>query len=271
MEADCAPVVRSNQKDQNTINQIKNFLISSCSGFSDRLFSVKYSQHIEALAVLLYYSVTTLAQRQTIGEEYTGLLQVDSTKRKLPSLTGRFLLPLLYSLSSVQKTIILKVKPWLLHNKYISSLLASVLPSLFDLLVSLHLCFFYIAGGYPDLVKRILRIRYVAIHPWMGQSPGARRIFQTLGIVKLLHIVTSTYILIKHKQTSNTESIDVNNPEAEGGNCPLCMGSRRESAAVKCGHVFCWNCILEWLKTSQECPVCREEVKASRVMPIANF
>jgi len=78
---------------------------------------------------------------------------------------GRFLLPLLYSLSSVQKTIILKVKPWLLHNNYISSPLASVLPSLFDLLVSLHLCFFYIAGGYPDLVKRILRIRYVRYDP----------------------------------------------------------------------------------------------------------
>ena len=35
--------------------------------------------------ILLYYSLTTLVDSQTLGEEYVGLLQVDSTLRSLPN------------------------------------------------------------------------------------------------------------------------------------------------------------------------------------------
>lgn len=35
--------------------------------------------------IFLYYSLTTLADSQTLGEEYVGLLQVDSTLRSLPT------------------------------------------------------------------------------------------------------------------------------------------------------------------------------------------
>ena len=43
--------------------------------------------------IFLYYSLTTLGDSQTLGEEYIGLLQVDSTLRSLPTkFVGYFLL-----------------------------------------------------------------------------------------------------------------------------------------------------------------------------------
>jgi Pex2 / Pex12 amino terminal region len=36
-------------------------------------------------SILLYYSLTTLLDYQTLGEEYIGLVQVDNTLKALPS------------------------------------------------------------------------------------------------------------------------------------------------------------------------------------------
>ena len=43
--------------------------------------------------MLLYYSLTTLLDSQTLGEEYIGLLQVDPSLRRLPSKLVRPILP----------------------------------------------------------------------------------------------------------------------------------------------------------------------------------
>lgn len=42
-------------------------------------------KNVEVICELAYYGLTTLCVRQTLGEEYTGILQVDSSRRKLPS------------------------------------------------------------------------------------------------------------------------------------------------------------------------------------------
>ena len=47
--------------------------------------------------ILLYYSLTTLLENQTLGEEYVGVVQVDPTLKSLPSrpvISTLFLRPL---------------------------------------------------------------------------------------------------------------------------------------------------------------------------------
>ncbi len=41
--------------------------------------------------------------------------------------------------------------------------------------------------------------------------------------------------------------------------CGICMNDlRHPSTPIKCGHVFCWDCIQHWLVTVRsECPLCR--------------
>lgn len=57
--------------------------------------------------------------------------------------------------------------------------------------------------------------------------------------------------------------------------CTLCMDRREpengSSAVTQCGHVFCWTCIEEWLKEKADCPLCRQAVHVSRVLPIYNL
>ncbi|CAO1622990.1 unnamed protein product [Parajaminaea phylloscopi] len=57
--------------------------------------------------------------------------------------------------------------------------------------------------------------------------------------------------------------------------CTLCMDDRKPelgtSAVTECGHVFDWGCIMNWLKEKNECPLCRQAVRANRVLPIYNI
>jgi len=56
--------------------------------------------------------------------------------------------------------------------------------------------------------------------------------------------------------------------------CTLCMDRREpengSSAVTECGHVFCWSCIEEWLREKADCPLCRQAVQVSRLLPIYN-
>lgn len=57
--------------------------------------------------------------------------------------------------------------------------------------------------------------------------------------------------------------------------CTLCMEQREPqkgtSAVTECGHVFCWDCILGWSKEKPECPLCRQSLNPSHLLPIYNF
>jgi len=52
--------------------------------------------------------------------------------------------------------------------------------------------------------------------------------------------------------------------------CSLCWEQRKNTACTPCGHLFCWTCVLQWLQTKPECPLCREPVQPSRIVPLLN-
>ena len=46
--------------------------------------------------------------------------------------------------------------------------------------------------------------------------------------------------------------------------CPICLYPPRAAKTARCGHVFCWPCILHYLAlsddTSRKCPICYAQV-----------
>ena len=46
---------------------------------------------------------------------------------------------------------------------------------------------------------------------------------------------------------SGTEHADT--AEDASRKCSLCLETRRNTTATPCGHLFCWNCIVEWCST----------------------
>ncbi|MCO5564472.1 hypothetical protein L7F22_018133 [Adiantum nelumboides] len=53
--------------------------------------------------------------------------------------------------------------------------------------------------------------------------------------------------------------------------CGICLDVCYDPVVTMCGHLFCWPCLYHWLSlhsVSQECPVCKNHVQQSRVIPL---
>jgi hypothetical protein len=47
----------------------------------------------------------------------------------------------------------------------------------------------------------------------------------------------------------------------ESSECCICMERSAEVALSECNHAFCNQCLEEWTKINQSCPVCRQHAK----------
>lgn len=53
--------------------------------------------------------------------------------------------------------------------------------------------------------------------------------------------------------------------------CNICLDSARDAVVSRCGHLFCWPCLHQWLETRphrQVCPVCKAGISRDKVTPI---
>lgn len=52
--------------------------------------------------------------------------------------------------------------------------------------------------------------------------------------------------------------------------CALCLNARTNTASTECGHLYCWSCIVPWLETKPECPLCGNAATPSKLMYAVN-
>lgn len=48
---------------------------------------------------------------------------------------------------------------------------------------------------------------------------------------------------------------------AKTDDCTICLCPMTDVASIACMHTFCFNCILNWSKVTNLCPVCKTEFK----------
>jgi len=57
-------------------------------------------------------------------------------------------------------------------------------------------------------------------------------------------------------------------PDGQQRKCTLCLDAFKDPSLTTCGHVFCWICVRDWVREKPECPLCRQEVLLSKILPL---
>lgn len=148
-------------------------------------------------------------------------------------------------------------------------------------LVAAHKVLFYLNANKYQISKRFTNINYILIRKWLQTSHSLYG-YKILGIIQIIQLLI-TFSITLHNYVSNLKA-ESEKPVSRTGftkkcseelqngpNCVLCLEARKHPSLTTCGHIFCWECILEWLNEREECPTCREHVKKSNVLLLRNF
>lgn len=233
---------------------------------------MKYNQLLKWASDLLYYLTTSVwsASHQTIGEEYADIIAVH---KHLPLTILRKLsviVMLVFSPFCFRKLFI-----WL--KKYaersstpdVNVARVEMLKRIFSgPLLSCQLALFYFTGAHYHISRMVFQTRYILLRNFRkGEMQGGYEILGVLILVRLLVTAVSN--------TSDgglaADYDDTNSMESSREQCTLCLGPRKDSTAAVCGHVYCWRCLADWIRTKPECPLCRNPIDHKSMVPLANF
>lgn len=247
--ANAAIIARAREKDLSYIDGLDEKLCSilkSILGLPLFYKLIGEEQNCRSLTSFIYYFVTTGLGNQTLGEEYCSIIPVDVNAGNWAPWWKRILLALFYG--------------------PLQSRLDSI-PWMSQVAIPLHLALFYWKGKYPDIFRRLLAMRYVYYPRRPPTNEGWDRLYMALsGLVASVALIQAYRLYQAHKLQKL--QLERKNPliiigkgggsvSAISGKCPMCLESWKDAAVVTCGHIFCWRCIMLWLREREECPLCR--------------
>ncbi|XP_003703531.1 peroxisomal biogenesis factor 10 [Megachile rotundata] len=275
MSATQAEILRSHQRDDDFIKHLRDKLVDFLQIFGRQGSLVPFI-HSDIPFKLIYFFFTTGMGNQTLGEEYTGIVQANLKVSKVPSLFARVLAVILECFG--EKGLLKLLKRLELSINHPSSqlrpnvvmFLNSVIPKLYSLIpifIVVHKGLFYLFGQYYSLGKRIAGIDYAKVY-------GRRPTDSISWGLRLLGVATIAQCILKIWQSSNSAN-DVDryiatDDKHSNSLCQLCL-EKIPTTTTPCGHLFCWFCLTDWLNSKPQCPLCREHVVPSRIVYVMNL
>lgn len=285
-------ILRTVQKDATFTNQLGHDL-SDILRFTNKNLWIKYNSLCTLFMELAHHDFANYNNLQTLGEEYTGIIQIDSKYIALPSKLLQMISiimeyagePLLIKLiknveHKIERNSEIRPEAKVQLRRCCSFLLLSI-----PYIQAMHRTWFYLYGGKYQLSRRLTGINYVLIRHWLNIKHSVYG-YKVLGVISSLQLilvftafmkdtirskqVTKTTIEKVNRQRVGIQSTNQSKTEIMP-KCILCLEERHDTCATVCGHLFCWPCIMDWLDRKEECPVCREPTKKSTIVYSVNY
>ncbi|XP_034944564.1 peroxisome biogenesis factor 10 [Chelonus insularis] len=272
--ANQAEILRAHQRDEEYIREIEKKLTIILHNFKNyKLVSSIFQLNV--LAQVLYFLFTTGLGNQTLGEEYTGIVQANIKIRKAPSLTARVVglvlelfgeRMLINILEVIQKHVNkpdseLRPEAVTLLNKIFNKLKVFIPISIF-----IHKSLFYFSGRYYSFGRRLTGIDYAKVY---GKRP-TNTVSWSLRFLGIITIVQCFLRIWQGETHVESEEKLIQLDNNEGIKCQLCF-EIKPTTVTPCGHLFCWSCIADWVRVRSQCPLCREHVTSSRIVYLMNL
>ena len=76
---------------------------------------------------------------------------------------------------------------------------------------------------------------------------------------------------LNENDTKNDDSDDDSDDEEDAETCSICLNNitGEDVGVTKCGHMYCYQCIKEIVKTNPKCPLCMKPVKQNDIYMIS--
>jgi hypothetical protein len=167
----------------------------------------------------------------------------------------------------------------------------------------MQFCLLFLEGTNYTFIQKIFGFGYFAKNKGSANHEQiiSKSGFKFFGYLLLFKVLTQIYYLVKkifymlkdekQKTIDNKYSTNIlqnsepkkfnvklkysehtlNNSENKNKMCLLCLDIREGSSLTKCGHLFCWKCIIAYLQTNPQCPFCRLECNPQNVVYLKNY
>lgn len=284
-------ILRTVQKDLSYSDTIGHSL-SDILRFSSHRNWIKYNDLCRVGGEIIYHSFATCNNFQTLGEEYTGIIRIDRRYIALPTKLLQFVAILLeFGGETLFRQLLKQFERDIKHSEELlpgpkKNILnfCQYLRQTIPYVNALHRSLFYINGGKYHISKRMTGINYVLIRHWLNADYSVNG-YKALGMLTLMQILLALgsnvqKVVRRWNETTTVQSAKKVNRMAvrqsstiSGGGgvkCALCLEERHHTSATLCGHLYCWECIMDWLDKKEDCPVCREKLTKATVVFLKN-